>query len=77
MRYREEWRNDGKGLAFAQTALYRFRGGDSYLFQISSLAEQYQFASLLRENNSGSACSNTVHSGEEKMSDAVGVEEAN
>lgn len=63
-------------VVFAQAALERYLRDGTGLFRIRSLAEQSQFAVLLRANNSGSAGRSGVRSGEEKVSDAVVMKKA-
>lgn len=46
-RYRDEWRDDEMGAAFAQGALDRFRHSGTDLFQLPSIADQSQFVALL------------------------------
>lgn len=76
VRYRDELRDDGMGVAFAQTLLDQYSRKGTSILRISSLTEQAQLLASLIAHNSGidGPCGG-VRSRKEETSDAVVVEE--
>lgn len=76
MCYRDELCDNGSGGAFTRMALDHYRRDRTKLFQVPSLAQQSPFVALLKASDRCSLGPSGVHSGEEKLSIAVVVEEA-
>lgn len=75
-RYRDEWREDGMGIAFALEEIDRYCHDGADLYQILCLAKQCHLVALLRANKGGDAGPIGVDVGEEEVPDIVAVEKS-
>lgn len=74
MRYGEELNDDERAVSFVHAKSYQYHCDGTDLFRIPSLAEQFEFVTLLRANSSGRVSSNGVREVDVEVSDAAVVE---